>query len=88
VELLEYLTPRDGRPRPADARASDLLFWQTGLVARDVDALAKRLFAADAAFVSPGLVSLADGALGFRRALLVSDPDGHVVRVSDTAVAD
>jgi catechol 2,3-dioxygenase-like lactoylglutathione lyase family enzyme len=88
VELLEYLTPRDGRPRPADARASDLLFWPTGHGARDVDALAQRLFAADAAFVSPGLVRLADGALGFRRAVLVSDPDGHVVRVSDTAVAD
>ena len=29
VELLEYLAPTDGRPYPADARANDLLHWET-----------------------------------------------------------
>ena len=31
VEFLEYLTPRDGRPVPADARANDLAHWQTSM---------------------------------------------------------
>src|SRR6266404_4870599 len=31
IELLEYLTPRDGRPFPADARANDLVHWHTTL---------------------------------------------------------
>src|SRR5947207_1028446 len=29
IEFLEYLTPRDGRPRPADVRANDIVHWQT-----------------------------------------------------------
>jgi catechol 2,3-dioxygenase-like lactoylglutathione lyase family enzyme len=29
IEFLEYLTPRDGRPRQHDAKANDLIHWQT-----------------------------------------------------------
>jgi hypothetical protein len=32
-----YLTPRDGRPFPPDAGASDLWHWQTKLRTADVD---------------------------------------------------
>jgi catechol 2,3-dioxygenase-like lactoylglutathione lyase family enzyme len=80
VELLEYLAPAGGRPRPADARANDLLHWQTSVVTGDVQALARRLTAARARFDSPGDVALADPALGFREALLAADPDGHRIR--------
>jgi len=37
IELLEYLTPRDGRPMPADARANDLFYWQTRFDTADAD---------------------------------------------------
>ncbi|MBI3796126.1 MAG: VOC family protein, partial [Deltaproteobacteria bacterium] len=40
IEFLEYLTPRDGRPLPADERANDLMHWQTRLVTSDVTAAA------------------------------------------------
>jgi catechol 2,3-dioxygenase-like lactoylglutathione lyase family enzyme len=33
VELLEYLTPRDGRPYPPDERADDLTHWRTTMFA-------------------------------------------------------
>lgn len=36
IELLEYLAPADGLPFPADLRANDVAFWQTGLIAADV----------------------------------------------------
>src|SRR5437660_4176288 len=36
VEFLEYIAPRDGRPYPGDARASDLFDWQTNLISLDV----------------------------------------------------
>jgi catechol 2,3-dioxygenase-like lactoylglutathione lyase family enzyme len=85
VELLEYLTPRDGRPRPADLRANDVAHWQTGLVAREPDALAGRLLAERVAFHSPGAVRLPRGELGFGEAFLAADPDGHAVRVADRA---
>ncbi len=80
VELLEYLSPAGGRPRPPAARANDLLHWQTDLFTRDVQALARTLLAAGASFDSPGDVTLPDEALGFREGLLVADPDGHRVR--------
>jgi len=32
IEFLEYLAPRDGRPFPPDARANDLIHWQTTLL--------------------------------------------------------
>jgi catechol 2,3-dioxygenase-like lactoylglutathione lyase family enzyme len=54
IEFLEYLNPRNGRPYPADAQTNDLLHWQTTLVARDVSALAGKLRAVEAGFVSPG----------------------------------
>ncbi len=86
IELLEYLSPRDGRPRPGDARANDLLHWQTDLVARaPLPGLASQLFAARASFHSPGAIELPDASLGFRRGMLVADPDGHVLRIREPA---
>jgi hypothetical protein len=29
IGFLEYLTPRDGRPCPADLHANDVVHWQT-----------------------------------------------------------
>jgi catechol 2,3-dioxygenase-like lactoylglutathione lyase family enzyme len=37
VELLEYLSPRTGRPMPADERADDLIHWRTTLFADGAD---------------------------------------------------
>ena len=84
VELLEYIAPRDGRPYPPAARANDLLHWQTTLVTDDAEAAARALRRAGAAFVSPGAVTLPDTTLGFRRAVLVRDPDGHAMRLVQT----
>jgi catechol 2,3-dioxygenase-like lactoylglutathione lyase family enzyme len=36
IELLEYLSPRDGRPYPPDARPNDIFHWQTTLASDDV----------------------------------------------------
>jgi catechol 2,3-dioxygenase-like lactoylglutathione lyase family enzyme len=77
IEFLEYLAPRDGRPFPTDARANDLAHWQTRLTARSLDSLA----AARLTLVSPGAITLPDRALGFRKGMLVRDPDGHAVQL-------
>ena len=79
IEFLEYLAPRDGRPVPADARASDLFHWQTTLVVNRTDALAERLLADNFRFVSPGVVAITENHLGFSKGLLARDPDGHVM---------
>jgi catechol 2,3-dioxygenase-like lactoylglutathione lyase family enzyme len=79
IELLEYLSPRDGRPYPADARPNDLLHWQTRVVARP--GAEARLRRARATFLSPGAVALPGRELGFPRGLTVRDPDGHALQM-------
>ena len=83
IELLEYLTPRDGRPYPADERANDLVHWQTTLVARDAELVARALRLAGARLVSPGVVAIGSNEPNPVRgsALLVRDPDGHVMLI-------
>src|SRR5213082_2831727 len=79
IEFLEYLTPRDGRVRPADIQANDIVHWQTMIAADDVDLVAKKLRDAHVRFVSPGVVAMPKDKAGFSKAALVSDPDGHDV---------
>jgi hypothetical protein len=81
IEFLEYLTPRDGRPTPPDARANDLAHWQTALVAGDVEGVSRMLHGSTCALLSPGVVPLHEQDLGFTRALLIQDPDGHALGV-------
>ncbi|MDQ3810957.1 MAG: VOC family protein, partial [Chloroflexota bacterium] len=81
VEFLEYLAPRDGRPYPADAKANDLLHWQTTLVTPDAEAAAHALRAGGSVFISPGTVTVPGRQLGFGKGFLVRDPDGHAVEV-------
>ena len=77
IEFLEYLTPRDGRSRPADVRANDIVHWQTMIATGDLDLLAKKLQDAHVSFVSPGVVAMPKDKAGFSKGALVSDPDGH-----------
>ena len=81
VELLEYLSPRGGRPYPADARPNDLVHWQTTVsveAGQAVDLVA-----------TSGMPLVSRGPSGggpepgraFRRGVVVRDPDGHAVRV-------
>lgn len=79
VEFLEYLTPTDGRPRPADVRANDIVYWQTMVQVHDVDLTAKKMRDADVHFVSPGVVTMPKERAGFSKGVVVSDPDGHSV---------
>src|SRR5437016_4593261 len=79
TEFLEYLPPRDGRARPADVHANDIVHWQTMITTDDVDLMAKKLRDAHVHFVSSGVVSMPKDKAGFSKGALVSDPDGHDV---------
>jgi catechol 2,3-dioxygenase-like lactoylglutathione lyase family enzyme len=81
IEFLEYLTPRDGRPAPADARVNDLTHWQTSLVSGDAEGLARVIRSGACRLASPGVVRLPERRLGFGRGVLARDPDGHAFRV-------
>ncbi|MGQ0809626.1 MAG: VOC family protein [Nitrospiraceae bacterium] len=81
IELLEYLTPRDGRPYPSDEQANDLVHWQTRFTTGNAGAAALQLKNAAAAFVSPGEVPLTERTLGFGKGVTVRDADGHVMQL-------
>ena len=83
IELLEYLAPRDGRPFPSDEQASDVVHRQTVLVSRGADAAARQLRSSRVNFVSSGVVANQTGQLGFSKALLVRDPDGHAIEIEE-----
>lgn len=83
IELLEYLAPRDGRPFPADERASDLVHRHTVILTQGVDGAAQQLHANHVNFVSSGVVTNQTRELGFSKALLVRDPDGHAVEIEE-----
>jgi catechol 2,3-dioxygenase-like lactoylglutathione lyase family enzyme len=82
IEFLEYLTPRDGRPIPADERANDIVHRETILIALDVEAAAQNFSANKARFVSSGLVVNPIQQSGTRKAFIVRDPDGHPVEIA------
>lgn len=71
IEFLEYLTPRDGRPFPADAQPNDIVTWQTSVVVRSTEPLAR----------SP--IDIARLPLDGSRAALVRDPDGHLLQLTE-----
>ena len=80
IEFLEYELPTAGRPIPGDTRPTDLWHWQVTLIVSDVEAAAKSL-RGQSTLVSAGVVTVPDGALGFKKGFLVRDPDGHVMQV-------
>jgi hypothetical protein len=58
---------------PGDAKANDLVFWNTQLLVDDLPALENQLRAAGTRFVSQ-----ADGK---SRAEVIRDPDGHAFTI-------
>jgi catechol 2,3-dioxygenase-like lactoylglutathione lyase family enzyme len=83
IELLEYLAPRDGRPFPSDEHPNDVVHRQTVLVTKGADSAAHNLTTAQVNFVSSGVVVNQIDQLGFSKAFVVRDPDGHAVEIEE-----
>jgi catechol 2,3-dioxygenase-like lactoylglutathione lyase family enzyme len=78
VEFLQYVAPTDGRPFPTDTRSTDLWHWETSFAASNLEHF---FVAYRADFISSGLVQFSDSRLGFARAAIIRDPNGHAVRL-------
>jgi len=83
IEFLEYLQPKDGRPLPTDAETNDIQHWQTTLIFTDIDTLVRHLQRDQFYFISSNLVTLPRQVLGFRKGIIVRDPDGHALRLAE-----
>ncbi|MEW5979276.1 MAG: VOC family protein [Acidobacteriota bacterium] len=86
IEFLEYLTPRDGRPLPSDARANDILHWQVRLQSGDLSAADKALRQERARFISSEPVTTPRPHAS--KSLLVRDPDGHALLLSQSGMPE
>jgi catechol 2,3-dioxygenase-like lactoylglutathione lyase family enzyme len=84
IEFLEYITPPGGRPLPGDARASDLVFWNTRLAVDGFEDFAAKLREQKTRFVSTQVASSPDGAPIATRSVIVRDPDGHALQFIDS----
>lgn len=80
IELLEYLTPRTGRPMPEDTRANDLWHGQIYLSADSLKKMVPRITSHGGSLVSPGVVGMGDQA-PFDAGVLARGPSGHAVLV-------
>lgn len=74
IEFLEYITPPGGRDLPSNAKASDLIFWNTQLLTDDLPRQAQALRTGGAKFVSKRLRTV--------EALIIRDPDGHALQLN------
>ncbi len=83
IEFLEYLNPKDGRPYPRDASPNDLWNWQTTLQVEDLGQLVNHLRSDQARFISPEVVDFKSQASKTEKAVLVRDPDGHVLCLTE-----
>lgn len=77
IEFLDYLTPKNGRPAPADSQANDLWHWQSTLATKSALTALQKIRTAGGKLVSPGVAEIADKGLGFVKGFLARDPDGH-----------
>lgn len=73
IEFLEYIAPPGGRNLPADAKANDLVFWNTQLVVDELPAVANTLRSGGTKFVSKPN--------GNFHIQIVRDPDGHALTI-------
>jgi catechol 2,3-dioxygenase-like lactoylglutathione lyase family enzyme len=74
VEFLEYLAPGDGRPYPSGEKANDLIHWQTKFLGTSAAKAEMELRKARSVFISTGVV---------QRSIVVRDPDGHAIQVTE-----
>ncbi len=79
IELLEYLSPRDGRPAPSDSRPNDLWHWHVRLRCRDTADVENVAAQGNLTKESPGPVRLPEISSRNASALLRRDPDGHAI---------
>lgn len=81
VEFLSYLAPTRERRRLADSTPCDLWHWEITIAVARLETALAELEPWGATRVSSSIANFADDALGYRRAVLVRDLDGHALRL-------
>lgn len=77
IELLEYITPRDGERTPRDEKLNDIWSWFVHIDVDDLQELEERLFQGHETFISGGIQKIKNKTMGFKQGLMIRDPDSH-----------
>ena len=80
VELLQYLSPTDGKAFPKDTQPNDLWHWQTSFKTAAIDDSKRILRKRSSDFISDKIAAPENASPDFGKAFLVRDADGHAVR--------
>ncbi len=83
VEFLQYRAPAIGRPAREDVISNDIEHVRLTFSVGRLDTVAEALFAAQVPMLSPGVVELDRQKHGYSRGLLVKDPDGHALMLTE-----
>lgn len=87
IELLEYLTPRDGRSPPPDSRPNDLWHWRVAIRTGDCAAVEELCIRSHRRLLSSRPVELKTEMAGVIHAIQILDPDGHALQFIDQSSA-
>lgn len=81
VEFLSYLSPGPGRGVPEHAAPNDAWHWEVTVAMPDLDEALSRVESMGGQRISRIPVDVSSLALGYTRAALVTDLDGHCLRL-------
>ena len=81
IEFLSYESPSDGRTAPPDTASNDLWRWEVTIEVADVDRALHDVERNGGRRASERPVDVRSLGLGYSRAVLVTDPDGHALRL-------
>ena len=83
IEFLQYLAPPGGRKYPANSHVYDLWHWHTTARVDNIEDVYKKCVASKFRIISRVLVSIHQRNIGYTKAFLVRDVDGHAVLVTN-----
>jgi hypothetical protein len=79
------LSPKDGRRRPGNGKPNDIFYWNTILVTSDFDSILSKLDRENVPYLSSKVISLSKEENDSSRAVLIADPDGHGILLTEEA---
>ena len=77
VEFLQYIAPPGGQLYPSDSNPLDHWYWHTAMEVKNIEKLYKKIKTNNYKTVSSSIQALPE--LGYKKALIVRDYDGHAV---------
>lgn len=84
VEFLEYISPPGGRLYPPNTKLNDLWHWYTQMEVTDLQSYYQKVLKSNIEVVSSGVVDIPAVVNQGSKGLMIKDPDGHAILLTET----